>query len=326
MRGVHHVDGGQDLGQQRLFAAHAAASEASRAGAARRQRRRRRRAPRCEPGEEPTGSPDSSPRAQGLSWPEPLIRVLRSASAFDRTGRKVEHRSTPRTMVIGPGVGDTLVLMASDLTVIVLAAGGGTRMKSKTAKVLHEIGGRSMVGHVLDRRPGARARPGRRGGRPPARPGRPAHPVPGARRGARGPGGPAGHRARRTHRRRGRRYDVAAPSLVAAGDTPLLERREPARLRRRARGGAVRGQRAQRRGRRPVRLRPDRPQRRGRRRGDHRGEGRDRRRSARSARSAPGSSPSTRSSSPTRCRGSTTTTPRASTTSPTPSAWPARPG
>ncbi|HEX4685988.1 MAG TPA: bifunctional UDP-N-acetylglucosamine diphosphorylase/glucosamine-1-phosphate N-acetyltransferase GlmU [Nocardioides sp.] len=39
--------------------------------------------------------------------------------------------------------------MASDLTVIVLAAGGGTRMKSKTAKVLHEIGGRSMVGHVL---------------------------------------------------------------------------------------------------------------------------------------------------------------------------------
>ncbi len=39
--------------------------------------------------------------------------------------------------------------MSSDLTVIVLAAGGGTRMKSKTAKVLHPIGGRSMVGHVL---------------------------------------------------------------------------------------------------------------------------------------------------------------------------------
>lgn len=36
-----------------------------------------------------------------------------------------------------------------DLTVIVLAAGGGTRMRSKTAKVLHPIGGRSMVGHVL---------------------------------------------------------------------------------------------------------------------------------------------------------------------------------
>ncbi len=39
--------------------------------------------------------------------------------------------------------------MASDLTVIVLAAGGGTRMKSKTAKVLHEIAGRSMIDHVL---------------------------------------------------------------------------------------------------------------------------------------------------------------------------------
>ncbi|MGA8246586.1 MAG: bifunctional UDP-N-acetylglucosamine diphosphorylase/glucosamine-1-phosphate N-acetyltransferase GlmU [Nocardioides sp.] len=40
--------------------------------------------------------------------------------------------------------------MPTDLTVIVLAAGGGTRMKSKTAKVLHEIGGRSMIGHVLN--------------------------------------------------------------------------------------------------------------------------------------------------------------------------------
>ena len=36
-----------------------------------------------------------------------------------------------------------------DLTVIVLAAGGGTRMKSKTMKVLHPIAGRSMLAHVL---------------------------------------------------------------------------------------------------------------------------------------------------------------------------------
>ncbi|WP_051551912.1 bifunctional UDP-N-acetylglucosamine diphosphorylase/glucosamine-1-phosphate N-acetyltransferase GlmU [Nocardioides sp. URHA0020] len=35
------------------------------------------------------------------------------------------------------------------LTVIVLAAGGGTRMRSKTMKVLHRIGGRSMIAHVL---------------------------------------------------------------------------------------------------------------------------------------------------------------------------------
>ncbi|QCW51450.1 bifunctional UDP-N-acetylglucosamine diphosphorylase/glucosamine-1-phosphate N-acetyltransferase GlmU [Nocardioides dongxiaopingii] len=39
--------------------------------------------------------------------------------------------------------------MPSNLTVIVLAAGGGTRMKSKTMKVLHEVGGRSMIGHVI---------------------------------------------------------------------------------------------------------------------------------------------------------------------------------
>lgn len=36
-----------------------------------------------------------------------------------------------------------------EVTVIVLAAGGGTRMKSKTMKVLHPIAGRSMIGHVL---------------------------------------------------------------------------------------------------------------------------------------------------------------------------------
>jgi bifunctional UDP-N-acetylglucosamine pyrophosphorylase / glucosamine-1-phosphate N-acetyltransferase len=36
-----------------------------------------------------------------------------------------------------------------DLTVVVLAAGGGTRMKSKTMKVLHPVAGRSMIGHVL---------------------------------------------------------------------------------------------------------------------------------------------------------------------------------
>ncbi|THI98220.1 bifunctional UDP-N-acetylglucosamine diphosphorylase/glucosamine-1-phosphate N-acetyltransferase GlmU, partial [Nocardioides sp.] len=39
--------------------------------------------------------------------------------------------------------------MPDQLTVIVLAAGGGTRMKSKTPKVLHRICGRSMIGHVL---------------------------------------------------------------------------------------------------------------------------------------------------------------------------------
>ena len=37
----------------------------------------------------------------------------------------------------------------SDLVAIILAAGKGTRMKSKLPKVLHKVGGQSMVGHVL---------------------------------------------------------------------------------------------------------------------------------------------------------------------------------
>jgi bifunctional UDP-N-acetylglucosamine pyrophosphorylase / glucosamine-1-phosphate N-acetyltransferase len=38
----------------------------------------------------------------------------------------------------------------SDVTVILLAAGQGTRMKSKLIKVLHPIAGKPMIGHVVD--------------------------------------------------------------------------------------------------------------------------------------------------------------------------------
>ncbi len=37
----------------------------------------------------------------------------------------------------------------NNLAIVILAAGQGTRMRSRTPKVLHEIGGRSLVGHVL---------------------------------------------------------------------------------------------------------------------------------------------------------------------------------
>jgi bifunctional UDP-N-acetylglucosamine pyrophosphorylase/glucosamine-1-phosphate N-acetyltransferase len=40
--------------------------------------------------------------------------------------------------------------MASPLHVVVLAAGQGTRMKSRLPKVLHPVGGRPMLAHVLD--------------------------------------------------------------------------------------------------------------------------------------------------------------------------------
>ncbi|MFA6850511.1 MAG: NTP transferase domain-containing protein, partial [Selenomonadaceae bacterium] len=38
----------------------------------------------------------------------------------------------------------------SDLVTVVLAAGKGTRMKSAFPKVLHCVGGKSMLQHVLD--------------------------------------------------------------------------------------------------------------------------------------------------------------------------------
>lgn len=40
--------------------------------------------------------------------------------------------------------------MAQNIAVVILAAGQGTRMKSSLPKVLHKIGGRSLIAHVLD--------------------------------------------------------------------------------------------------------------------------------------------------------------------------------
>lgn len=40
--------------------------------------------------------------------------------------------------------------MNSPVTVVILAAGLGTRMKSRKAKVLHCAGGKSLVQHVVD--------------------------------------------------------------------------------------------------------------------------------------------------------------------------------
>jgi bifunctional UDP-N-acetylglucosamine pyrophosphorylase/glucosamine-1-phosphate N-acetyltransferase len=47
----------------------------------------------------------------------------------------------------GPFVSDSVAAHVS--AVIILAAGEGTRMRSATPKVLHEIGGRSLVGHAV---------------------------------------------------------------------------------------------------------------------------------------------------------------------------------
>ncbi|HUH53787.1 MAG TPA: bifunctional UDP-N-acetylglucosamine diphosphorylase/glucosamine-1-phosphate N-acetyltransferase GlmU [Microbacteriaceae bacterium] len=48
--------------------------------------------------------------------------------------------------------------VAAELAVVILAAGQGTRMKSSLPKVLHQIAGRSLIGHVLDTARGLEAR------------------------------------------------------------------------------------------------------------------------------------------------------------------------
>src|SRR5690349_15461138 len=40
--------------------------------------------------------------------------------------------------------------MAERLSVVVLAAGKGTRMRNPLPKVLHPLAGRSLIGHVLE--------------------------------------------------------------------------------------------------------------------------------------------------------------------------------
>ena len=42
--------------------------------------------------------------------------------------------------------------MQTRLTVVILAAGLGTRMKSRKAKVLHRAGGKALVEHVVEPR------------------------------------------------------------------------------------------------------------------------------------------------------------------------------
>jgi hypothetical protein len=44
---------------------------------------------------------------------------------------------------------DNVGMANSDIVILILAAGNGTRLKSALAKVLHRAGGRSLVEHVV---------------------------------------------------------------------------------------------------------------------------------------------------------------------------------
>ena len=233
--------------------------------------------------------------------------------------------STPPT----PQPKGTPVSANRPAAVVVLAAGEGTRMKSATPKVLHEICGRSLVGHVARRRPRAGPRePGRRRRATPASRSPRISPrstptsAPPSRREQNGTGhavrmGAGGAAA----------AAVDGTVVVVCGDTPLLTgetlahaRRDPLRRRQRR-------DRADRRGAGRHRLRPDRAGRGVRARSPRSSSTRTRpTRSARSGRSTPGSSPSTGSCSRTRWARCGRTTARARSTSPTSSGSCARPG
>ena len=43
-----------------------------------------------------------------------------------------------------------IVIMQTPVTIVILAAGLGTRMKTRQAKVLHRAGGKTLVEHVVD--------------------------------------------------------------------------------------------------------------------------------------------------------------------------------
>ena len=109
---------------------------------------------------------------------------------------------------------------------IVLAAGEGTRMRSATPKVMHEVAGRSLLGHVLGAVRGAGRDARGRGGRagPEAvEDEAQARAAEGASSSCRRSGsGPRMRCSRRGRRSRGGADDI----LVIFGDTPLMQRRD----------------------------------------------------------------------------------------------------
>ena len=75
----------------------------------------------------------------------PSLPPSREPSGQDPAAVPVRPEGTASTGdPAGAGRGGSAVA-----AVVVLAAGGGTRMRSATPKVLHQIGGRSLLGHVL---------------------------------------------------------------------------------------------------------------------------------------------------------------------------------
>ena len=79
------------------------------------------------------------------SWEEIPYRKLVHAVSRAAHGETTDRR---RKAIVCPTA--IIVLMQIPVTVVILAAGLGTRMKSRRAKVLHRAGGKALVEHVVD--------------------------------------------------------------------------------------------------------------------------------------------------------------------------------
>src|SRR5215467_12230668 len=86
----------------------------------------------------------------GFFAPLPLrLFSLRCGSACSVSGGFSDSRPWPR-LSKRPGAGENSRTMPNkDAVVVILAAGKGTRLKSSVAKVLHPVGGRPLVEHVM---------------------------------------------------------------------------------------------------------------------------------------------------------------------------------
>src|SRR6478735_9858780 len=83
-------------------------------------------------------------------WGNPAAREPLKLEVLDRS--QAGERAPPaasRDPAADPVEERKPVTSTRPVAVIVLAAGGGTRMRSSTPKVLHRIGGRTLLGHSL---------------------------------------------------------------------------------------------------------------------------------------------------------------------------------
>src|SRR5690625_343426 len=115
----------------------------------------------CGPGSNPGGGATCEPPGpaehrcrspRGTGAPLVRVRILGAEPPVSHRGQRstgAPRGEAPRRAALAVAATVDDVSLTPPAAVIVLAAGEGTRMRSATPKVLHRIGGRSLLGHVL---------------------------------------------------------------------------------------------------------------------------------------------------------------------------------